>query len=104
MREGIYRLYRQYIDDKAQTQRRQVARFVLYGDRLSALEDHDGMVEQMAPDGKVTANLLQRLSLMEHSAYWKLVHEDDIQGGHHEDMLSEVQDGGPASWPVVGES
>jgi hypothetical protein len=98
MREGIYRLYRNYVDEKAQTQRRQVARFVLYGDSLSALEDHDGLVEQLVPDGKVTTNILQRLELMEHSPYWSLVHEDDVQGGEHEDLLPEMNDGMPGQW------
>lgn len=100
MREGIYRLYRNYVDEKAQTQRRQVARFVLYGESISALEDHDGMVEQLAPDGKVTSNILQRLALMQHSPYWSLVHEDDIQSGEHSDLLPEMNDGTPAAWPA----
>jgi len=102
MREGIYRLYRQYVDEKANTQRRLVARFVFYGDTITALEDHDGMVEQLAPNGKVTKNILQRLALMQHSPYWSMVHEDEIQGGHHEDLLPEVQEAGPSNWPVKG--
>lgn len=99
MREGIYRLYRLYVNEKAETQRRQVARFVLYGDSISALEDHDGMVEQLAPDGKVTANILQRLRLMGHSPYWSLVHEQDVQAGEHDDLLPEMNDGMPPAWP-----
>jgi hypothetical protein len=102
MREGIYRLYRNYVSEKAETQRRQVARFVLYGDSLTALEDHDGLVEQLAPNGKVTANILQRLKLMEHSPYWSLVHEQDVQGGEHEDMLPEMGVG-PTEWPMPEE-
>lgn len=100
MREGIYRLYRRYTDDKAQTQRRLVARFVLYGESLTTLEDHDGVVESLAPDGHVNSRTIQHLHSMGASPYWELVHEDAVQAGEHPDLLPENQDGGPGHWPT----
>jgi hypothetical protein len=98
MREGIWRLYRNYVNEKAETQRRQVARFVLYGESISALEDHDGLVEQLAPDGKVTTDILNRLRGMQHSPYWSLINEQDMQAGEHEDAMPEMA-AGPGHWP-----
>lgn len=99
MREGIYRLYRLYVDDHAKVQRRQVARFVLYGEELNSLEDYDGLIEALAPNGYVDGEVLARLKNMDRSPYWELVHEDDIQAGQHEHLLPEMRDGGPGAWP-----
>lgn len=100
MREGIYRVYRKYVDASGKHQSRLVARFVFYGDRIQPLEDHDGLVESLAPTGKVTAKTFRRLENMNESAYWDLVTEDAIQGGERTDLLPEVQDAGPAAWPT----
>lgn len=101
MREGIFRLYRKYVGGDGKTQARLVARFLLYGDRLTTLEDHDGLVESLSSNGKVTAKTLRRLENIEASPYWDLVFEDDIQEGKHEDLLPEVgEDAGPAAWPT----
>lgn len=99
MREGVYRLFRNYIDDHGKTQRRQVARFIFYGETLSGLEDHDGVLESLAPNYHVTNETLMRLRSMQQSPYWDLVREEDIQAGEHEHLLPEMQDGGPGAWP-----
>ncbi len=99
MLEGIYRVYRRYVDETGRSQARQVARFIFYGDSLTGLEDHDGIIESLAPDGKVTGRVLARLESMDASPYWDLVHEDAIQGGEHEHLLPEVDDAGPGEWP-----
>lgn len=100
MREGIYRLYRLYVDDRGQTQRRMLGRFVLYGEMLTTLEDHDGVVEGLAPDGRVTGDVLARLKNISSSPYWELIHEEEIQGGEHEHLLPEVEEAGPEAWPT----
>jgi hypothetical protein len=99
MREGIYRLYRQYIDDHGRVQHRLVSRFVFYGQALHGLEDHDGILESLAPEGRVDASTLARLESIERSPYWELVHEDEVQAGEHEHLLPEV-DAGPTAWPA----
>jgi hypothetical protein len=98
MHEGIYRVYRKYVAEDGRSQSRLVGRFVFYGDRLVSLEDHDGLVESLAPNGKVTEKTLRRLGNLSESPYWDLVLEDDVQAGEHEDLLPEV-DVGPAAWP-----
>lgn len=98
MKDGIYRLYRLYVDDHAREQRRMVGRFILYGETLSYLEDHDGVLESLAPNGHVDDDVLGRLKNMQRSPYWELIPEDDIQAGEHENLLPE-QDAGPEAWP-----
>jgi len=101
MKEGIFRVYRRYVDEHGQAQSRQVARFIFYGQNLTALEDHDGLIEGLAPDGRVTDRTLERLNNMASSAYWHLVNEYDLQAGEHNDLLPEVDDAGPPAWPAT---
>lgn len=103
MRDGIYRLYRLYVDDHGRQQRRLAGRFLLYGEQMTHLEDHDGVLETLSPNGHVTAKTLGRLQSMSASPYWELVHEDEVQAGHHEHLLPEYQDAGPAAWPTKEE-
>lgn len=103
MREGIWRLYRLYVGDSLKPQRRMVGRFLLYGDTLGVLEDHDDILEKLAPNGVVNEDVLKRLALLDRSPYWELVNEDDIQAGEHPEHLPELQDGGPEEWPAENE-
>ena len=90
MREGIYRLYRNYAGKDGRLQRRLVGRFILYGNTLNDLEDHDGVLESLAPDHRVSAETLARLRSMQQSPYWDLVHEEEVQSGEHPDLLPEM--------------
>lgn len=101
MKEGIYRLFRLYPGDDGRVQQRLLGRFVLYGEKLMALEDHDGIVESLAPEGRVTDGTLAQLRAMSHSPYWRLTHENDIQAGEHEDLLPEA-DAGPGEMQEQG--
>lgn len=87
MQEGIWRLYRNYIDDDGGIQKRLIGRFLLYGEFFSVLEDHDNLLEKLVPDGQVTAKVLARFKNMEQSPYWDLVLEKDVQEGKHPDLL-----------------
>ncbi len=89
MKEGVWRLYRLYPDEDGNVQKRLVARFILVGDRLEHLEDHDGIMESFGE--RLDARGLARLTSMMHSPYWALVHEDDIKSGEHTDLLPEME-------------
>jgi hypothetical protein len=87
MTEGTYRLFRMYPDGQS----RMVARFTFSATGLQVLEDHDGMMDDLVPGGKVNDRTLQRLESMSQSPYWRLVSEEDIQSGEHDDLLPEFK-------------
>jgi hypothetical protein len=92
VKEGIWRLYRLYpSDEDGPTQKRLVARFVLVGDRLEHLEDHDDILEDINPGERLTDRGLARFTAMMDSPYWWLVSEDDIKAGEHTDLLPEME-------------
>jgi hypothetical protein len=88
MQEGTFRLFRTYPEQGGS---RLVARFSFTGTTLQVLEDHDGIMDDLVPGGKVSSRTLQRLESMATSPYWRLVSEEDIQSGEHDDLLPEMQ-------------
>ena len=89
--EGLYRLYRHHLGEEGDAQQQMLARFVLVGDRIEVLEDHDDILDSIIPDGRLTNKTLGRLVAMKHSPYWRLVNEDDLKAGEHPDLLPEVE-------------
>jgi hypothetical protein len=85
MNEGTFRLYRLYPGGQVL-----VARFSYTGTSLQVLEDHDGIMEDLVPGGRVNNRTLARLHAMSHSPYWRLVSEEDIQSGEHDDLVPEM--------------
>jgi hypothetical protein len=88
---GVYRIYRVYADKYPHVERRLMGRFAIIGGVISILEDHDDFLEGMIPPGPLTGRILSRMQQLEHSAYWQVVHEDDIKDGNHEDLVPEFQ-------------
>jgi hypothetical protein len=84
MQEGTFRLYRNYEGGS-----RMVARFAFTGTGIQVLEDHDGIMDDLAPNGRMNDRVLQRLESMSESPYWRLVSEEDIQSGEHDDLIPE---------------
>ena len=87
MQEGIYRLYRTYPSGE----QRLVARFIFQGTDIKALEDHDEILADLIPNGRLNNNTLRRLESMKCSPYWRLVNEQDINQGFHEDLVPGVE-------------
>jgi len=90
MKEGIWRVYRNYVDEDGGFEQVLVAHFVLYGGTLTALSDHDGIIASLAPEGKVTARTLARLRAMSSSPYWQLICQDDIESGEYPHLLPDA--------------
>ena len=84
--DGTYRLYRRYPADNGEEQKL-IARFAIVGGVVQHLEDRDGILEDIIPEGKLSDVGLRRLASMEHSAYWRLVNAQDTDGP---DLLPEV--------------
>jgi hypothetical protein len=88
---GIYRLYRLY-PGEGQNEQRLVGKFAIVAGLVHPLEDHDGALEDILPKGKLTGWGLHRMIQMAHSAYWRLVMENDIQDGLEPDLLPEAKE------------
>lgn len=89
MKDGTFRLYRLY--PSMAGGQRLVARFTVNGQALQVLEDHDGIMKELAPAGAFNSRTLVRLKSMAESPYWRLAHEEDIQQGFHDDLVPEAE-------------
>ena len=91
---GIYRLYRVIPEDHQKLEFRLVGVFAIVAGSCHIMEDHDGILEDMVPRGKLTGDTLRRLTYLQQSGYWRLVHENDIESGHHADLLPAHKENG----------
>jgi hypothetical protein len=98
---GIYNVYQKTADEERGVEAGLVGRFVVYGNNVSIIEDHTGMIESMFPAGPITGQLLRRMKSMENgqSAYWDVVLESDIDEGKRPDLVEELNLGSD-NWPT----
>jgi len=99
-KNGIYILYRKSVNEDGTESINPVGRFALHGGNISVLEDRDGLVESIFPPGPMTSRELMRMHQMEdgRNPYLELVLEQDIQEGHRDDLVEELNLGG-SEWP-----
>lgn len=97
---GVWLVYRRSHDSEKGSESNPVGRFVIHGGHLTVMEDRDGVVEGMFPNGPITGLELRRMQSMENgqSAYWELVREDDLNQGKRADLVPEM-DLGAEPWP-----
>lgn len=74
---GGYKIFQRIESDHGEEERL-VGRFVIQGLNLKVLEDHNGIVREIFPDGPISETILRRMQQLAHSAYWKLVSEDEV--------------------------
>jgi hypothetical protein len=91
---GIYRLYRLYPHDADRVDQRLVGVFAIIGGSIHHMEDHDDLLEEMLPEGKLNDAKFYRMMQLSDSPYWRLVHENDIESGEHPDLMPEANVGG----------
>lgn len=100
--DGIYRLYRNYPQGVDHVDQRLIAVLAVMNGQIHHLEDHDHILDELLPEGKLDDTKFYRMMQLQESPYWRLVHENDIERGEHPDLLPEADAGGN-TWqtPVV---
>lgn len=92
---GIWRLYREYPVGHEKLEERLVGVFAIVGGVVHHLEDHDGILDDIVPEGRLNDRTFMRMLQLENSAYWRLVFENDIHDGEHPELLPEATGGEP---------
>lgn len=96
---GIYLVYRRYHGAGGQETKRLVGRFAILGQDVKILEDHDGVLSDALPQGKLSAQHLKTILNFQMSPYWSLVSDRDVSEGHHEEEIPDLELQ-PKVWPA----
>lgn len=87
IRDGFYKLFALNWGADGKRSQRLLSRFMIQKGNIRHLEDHFGTMPNMLPEGPITYNTLDRLKSLETSAYFHLIHEDDVNEGHHPEHI-----------------
>jgi hypothetical protein len=95
--DSIYTLYLLHPKDGNVT-RTPAGRFLLHGGRIHVLEDHFGIVADLIDSGagQVTPEVERRLDTLQHSAYYDLVSDGQVERGERPDLIPTADLGDPA--------
>src|SRR4051812_6172309 len=89
---GSYRIYHIYhTNGKHESQL--VGRFVIQNGEFHVLEDHDKLMSDSLPDGPMDYAHEKFLWSLQHSGYYRIVHEDEINEGHHQGLVEDLDIG-----------
>jgi hypothetical protein len=89
VRNGIYRVYSLTHGD-GEPQDVLIGRFMISGKNFNVLEDHDGLLSESLPEGQIGPVHQKFFSSMDHNPYYKLVNENHISQGSHDDLMEEI--------------
>lgn len=89
MKSGTYRIY-QLIHGEGDPQEVLVGRFMVKDGNFTTLEDHDGLITKELPDGPVGHPHEKFFNGIDNSGYYKLIAEQNIDQGHHADLVEDV--------------
>lgn len=67
-----------------------VGRFLIQAGSFYILEDHSKLLQDNLPDGKMDVWHDKVLWYLAHSGYYRIVSNDEINEGYHEDMLEDL--------------
>jgi hypothetical protein len=91
-KDGCYRIYRIH-HGHGKPIDQLVARFFIKGRELNILEDYDNLLEDNMMEGPVDATHEKFLSKLQHSGYYKLIHEKEGNEGLHDHMIDDLDIG-----------
>jgi hypothetical protein len=90
--KSTYRIFA-VIHTYGKPQERQIGRFTIKNGQFFILEDYDGILEEMLPEGPFSDIHKRALDSLFHSAYFKLVDEKKVNQGEHEDLIPDLDIG-----------
>lgn len=70
-----------------------MGRFLIQGKNFHILEDHDNLIQESIHDGPMDERHEKILWHLIHSGYFKVVHEDEVNEGHHDNLINELDIG-----------
>lgn len=86
MESGTYRIYRTRLDAQGVPRHQLAARFINSNGHIHYLEDDDHVSGILEP-GVIDAKKESRFRSLQGSGYFKVVHEDHLNAGHHPEHL-----------------
>lgn len=92
LENGTFRLYH-ITDSNSKPQDRLVGRFLIDGKQFFILEDHEGLLENSLPDGLLDNHHLNVIDKLNHSSYYKIIHENQLNQGHHDHLIEDLDIG-----------
>ena len=103
MLPGTYRIYKTRIDAHGDPRHQLLARLMVNNGHLHYLEDADDSMSRILKPGAVDAKTERRFESLTGNPYLKVVHEDDLNAGHHPEHLQVMDLGetGPGRPPLT---
>src|SRR6266851_2331960 len=92
LKSGTYLLY-ELEPTEGKPEQHMVGRFMVEGDQFHILEDHNNILSDHLSDGLMTPNHQKALFNLLHSGYFRIIPEDEINEGHHEDQIEDLDIG-----------
>lgn len=92
MKDQVFRLYHVYHNDGA-PEERLVARFMIHQGQFHILEDHDHLLKESLVEGPYDSNHERLINHLANSGYYRLVNENEVNEGHHDDILPDLDIG-----------
>lgn len=86
---GTYRIF-QVIQTAGKPEERLVGRFYIKGKMFHLLEDHDHLFRDSLPDGQMDEAHQKVIWNLMHSPYFRVVTEDEINQGFHDNLVEEI--------------
>lgn len=92
LENGTFRIY--HIETSgSQPKDRLIGRFLIDGKQFFILEDHEDLLESALPDGMLDNNHLNTIDKLNHSPYYKIIHENQLNQGHHDHLIEDLDIG-----------
>ena len=89
---GSFRIYKLSFDGLG-PQEHLVGRIWIDQNQMHILEDHYSLLTDQLPEGEISDTHQKVLDSFANNGYFKIIHEDDLNAGHHEDKLEELNIG-----------
>lgn len=87
--QGIYRVYMILPDDEGGYKKLAGRFYIDESNTMRLLEDHADL-ESSLPPGPVTPILQKRIERMQHSPYFSIISEKNMEEGHHPGDIEEL--------------
>jgi hypothetical protein len=88
-KSGTYRIYH-LTHGSGDPQEVMIGRFMISHNNFNVLEDHDGLLSRELPEGVMDDHHQKCLFELDNSPYFKLIPEQQINQGIHNDLIGEV--------------
>jgi hypothetical protein len=89
---GSYRIY-EVMHNQGEPHDQLIARFLIDDNAFHILEDYNHLLSDALPEGLFDDGHERMLSQLASSGYYKIIHEDEANQGHHENLIEDLDIG-----------